>query len=1124
MKKYLIFLFSLISVFGYAQTLHPTGTVTALSVNNSATLPIAVTGTNSYEADLPDAGTITDATNFFTDITDRLLYYKFANAATAGPFTLDLEGRGAKTLKKKDATGTVVDITTADIPAANTILPIRYNGTYLVIEGGSGGGGGSDVVFANDRDTFKGVKDDESVSPEGLKSVTDYLTKPSKITIHGSATTNFRADASSVIQLNDSTYLMAYGVVTGNIEDNGLFDIFTTISTDYGKTYSTPVKAFNRIGGFSTYIPSLHKREDGSVFMIVLVQPTLVTSELWKVESADGGFTFGGAQAKLYGLTDEYYAPAPDRIYKTTTGRLIYAFNRNTNPPNLGSALGNYVGMFLHSDDDGVTWTVNGTSGTSIVTSPDSFCGEPGIFREVPTSAYAAGEVLVCYYRTRSGFVYAARSSDDGATWAGGPTSFSTGLEAQNSTTTIEYDSVHGIYVAATNKYWADNGYKNKMILAVSHDARTWSYIDIIDQEFSTNPIIIEPTIYFVNDLVKIVYTKSNEAINILTLYQKTFPFSYVQTPGIKQYDGIKIRKGFYASTSDFMEIYADNVSTTNGFYKISNLAGAGNVFGIWEKYRTSGVNWGKLKTIHHPANVVGEEWDFNIDGTTGPITNNIFKIRNGASSGSGGTTVFDLYPSSVMLPKGTTAQRPATSGTGLVAGAERYNTDNNVKEYWDGSSWIQVGSSAAGSFWTTTGTSTFTGPVTVVGSATNTLKFQFDNLSTTLTNGAGLMLQNTTAAANGAQQISPIFTLRGNGWKTNATAASQTTDMSQYVLPVQGSANPFATWILNTSINGAAATNTFSIRHLPGTSAIATLGNSGETVQLTINSTAGSSGIYSPAYNSGSNNILELKDFSSVAMMRLNGSGASNTRRSIGVGNNFTADLATFYVNQSPVSGTNGIPVFMTRGASMTALLGSVELSDVVLDGSLTPGGLARTKEFATGLLSLQRTVRVVPETLAFVGSSTVTEAITMTIEGAPAAGTNATITNSFALGVTNGDSFFDDRIKVGANTGTGTVGPVSTIDNMGSMGAAITTITSDATLDVSHHTVLCDATSGNITITLPSASSATRRIYIIKKIDASGNTVSFTTADGSIVISTQWAGKQIQSNGTSYYVTGNF
>ncbi len=51
--------------------------------------------------------------------------------------------------------------------------------------------------------------------------------------------------------------------------------------------------------------------------------------------------------------------------------------------------------------------------------------------------------------------------------------------------------------------------------------------------------------------------------------------------------------------------------------------------------------------------------------------------------------------------------------------------------------------------------------------------------------------------------------------------------------------------------------------------------------------------------------------------------------------------------------------------------------------------------------------------------------------------------------------------------------------------------TITSNTTLTINHHYVFANASSGNITITLPPASSSRGREYVIKKIDSSSNSV---------------------------------
>lgn len=72
--------------------------------------------------------------------------------------------------------------------------------------------------------------------------------------------------------------------------------------------------------------------------------------------------------------------------------------------------------------------------------------------------------------------------------------------------------------------------------------------------------------------------------------------------------------------------------------------------------------------------------------------------------------------------------------------------------------------------------------------------------LGTTTT--AGVTLQNTTAAAAGAQQYSPGLSFIGRGWKTNATAASQPVETRFELRPVQGAAAPTYTFALLGRVN----------------------------------------------------------------------------------------------------------------------------------------------------------------------------------------------------------------------------------------------------------------------------------------------------------------------------------
>jgi hypothetical protein len=99
----------------------------------------------------------------------------------------------------------------------------------------------------------------------------------------------------------------------------------------------------------------------------------------------------------------------------------------------------------------------------------------------------------------------------------------------------------------------------------------------------------------------------------------------------------------------------------------------------------------------------------------------------------------------------------------------------------------------------------------------TSKLDVTTNSLGVTQTTSSGLALVNTTAAAAGAQQISPAVRFTGNGWKTNATAASQAVDFRNYLLPVQGSANPSSSLVWESSINGGAYSQVMTLSSAGG-------------------------------------------------------------------------------------------------------------------------------------------------------------------------------------------------------------------------------------------------------------------------------------------------------------------
>jgi hypothetical protein len=110
----------------------------------------------------------------------------------------------------------------------------------------------------------------------------------------------------------------------------------------------------------------------------------------------------------------------------------------------------------------------------------------------------------------------------------------------------------------------------------------------------------------------------------------------------------------------------------------------------------------------------------------------------------------------------------------------------------------------------------------------------------------------------------------------------------------------------------------------------------------------------------------------------------------------------------------------------------------------------------------------------------------------------------------------------------GIGTNVPNSSLQVVGSVSKSVVAKTANYTATVSDHTILCDASSGGFTITLPAANTCSGRIYVIKKTNASSGVNSVTidgngaeTIDGSATISLSCKSSAvIQCDGTNWHV----
>lgn len=107
-----------------------------------------------------------------------------------------------------------------------------------------------------------------------------------------------------------------------------------------------------------------------------------------------------------------------------------------------------------------------------------------------------------------------------------------------------------------------------------------------------------------------------------------------------------------------------------------------------------------------------------------------------------------------------------------------------------------------------------------------------------------------------------------------------------------------------------------------------------------------------------------------------------------------------------APTAATSGTRTALTiTTPADTGITTTAEQTDVHYNGS-------STRTWATGTVAAQRFWRLRAPTIAAAGASTFTYAALVYIEGAPIAGTNATITTSYALFVDSGRVRFDGAV----------------------------------------------------------------------------------------------------------------
>lgn len=374
--------------------------------------------------------------------------------------------------------------------------------------------------------------------------------------------------------------------------------------------------------------------------------------------------------------------------------------------------------------------------------------------------------------------------------------------------------------------------------------------------------------------------------------------------------------------------------------------------------------------------------------------------------SATGGGTDLSISGSSspLTIASSTGTDVTATAGTGIsLAGTSGNMTITNT----------------APSLWTDGGTDTYLTSTTdnvAIGAtaAGSKLGVITNSLGTTQTNTSGLLLSNNTAAAAGAQQISPAIRFRGNGWKTNATAGSQTVDFRVSMLPVQGAAAPTGSLGFYASINGGAYSNQLFGIGSDGHISMGTSANSNYV--LNVNNTTDQIAAvignfnFNNAVNGGAGTGMGIAAFSGAAYL-YNTNGPFSIKTATGFGSEqerLKAD-ASGYISVGAGNATGaawGLNGIVFR--SVASACGSVD--------NTTSASATVTNNVANSF--------AIPAFAATNSGITYTNAANLYIAGAPTTSSGCglntpTLTNKYALWVDADATRLDGKVIV---NGTGT------------------------------------------------------------------------------------------------------
>jgi hypothetical protein len=478
------------------------------------------------------------------------------------------------------------------------------------------------------------------------------------------------------------------------------------------------------------------------------------------------------------------------------------------------------------------------------------------------------------------------------------------------------------------------------------------------------------------------------------------------------------------SGTINFSGLTASSAVYTDGSKNLTSTAPTSGALGYWSRTGTTV----SPTTITDEINIgnATDQGAYTLQNTGGFYQNGLVALTGTAQINSSGTSATSIGNSSsaLTLASGTASGWTNTSGTLTIQTVTSGNT------VIDSAGVLQLGitnstGTSLGKAATTltvnptawTATPTISGLITATSGLTSNGTLTVGaNQNLTMSSGTGVVTQTFTGTTTNGHLITANSLTTGTGLSITSSSTANTS--TKGLLYVQNSTATTTGTLARFEANSGSG------------SGLTVLANGQVGIGTTTPDSTATLEIRNNAPDVAPQLILSNADTgNSYAQLQLKGSGNA---WSFGVGNNtetffnlpndyfnydvvrdqirFVIKHGTGYVGIGTTTPSAALEVAQSDPAAGSSTVSQPTFKGFVYTGRVNTGQTASTeipavtfttagRQWNTGALTTQREVLITQPTYSFVGASTITDAATVGIVGAPIKSTNATITNTHGL-----------------------------------------------------------------------------------------------------------------------------